>query len=380
MQLSLIELDRPGTAAGVFTRNAVTGAPVQLCRGRVGRNKIRGVLVNNKVANVCAPGGLESARRIASRLAELSGDEDESWLYASTGVIGWRIPEGEISAGLPELRDGLTDQKAVEFARGIMTTDRYPKIRTIEVGGARITGIVKGAGMIEPNMATMLAFLLTDADLPAAVLQRSLDTAVQDSFNALSVDGDQSTSDMALLLSSGEAGAVDAELFTEALTQLTMELARDLVRNGEGTAHVMQIKVEGARTKAEARGFGKAVANSPLVKTAVYGNDPNVGRILSAIGDYAGNSGIPLNLDRLKLSLGGHQVFSSGEFRLDPSLERRLSDYLQDCSFSSEQKGFPEHDEMVEIGIDLSDGDGAALVWGSDFSYEYIRENAEYRS
>ena len=381
MNLSLIELsDGKGVAAGVFTRNAFPGAPVLLCRERIDSPSIRGILVNNKVANVCAPGGFDDACRITESLAAAAGGKSEEWLYASTGVIGWKLPVPEIDASLPTLIKSLQAESALPAARGIMTTDRFPKIRSVPAGEATVLGIAKGAGMIEPNMATMLAFIMTDADLSREKLSRALGEVVEDSFNAVSVDGDQSTSDMCILLSSRRSPAPAYGDFVEALRQVCAGLARDIVRNGEGTSHVIEVAVSGARCREEARGYAKAVVNSPLVKTAIYGNDPNIGRLVSSLGDYAGNNGILLDGKALSIRLGGELIFSGGEFRISPELETRLSSYLEKKSFSPELKGYPEHDETVLIEIDLQSGTGSSRVWGSDLSYEYIRENAEYRS
>lgn len=381
MNLSLIELiDGTDSAAGVFTRNAFPGAPVLLCRERLEGSLIKGVLISNKVANVCAPGGFEDACRVTESLAEAAGGKPEQWLYASTGVIGWKLPVQEICTALPDLTNNLQSDSVLTAAKGIMTTDRFPKIRSAFAGDAIVVGIAKGAGMIEPNMATMLAFIMTDADLSRVDLARALHEAVEDSFNAISVDGDQSTSDMAVLLSSRKSTAPAYSDFVSALRQVCGGLAGDIVRNGEGTSHVIEVSVLGARNQREARGFAKAVVNSPLVKTAIYGNDPNIGRLVSSLGDYAGNSGIPLDRQALTIRLGDELIFASGEFRIFPELEKSLSAYLEKKSFSPELKGYPEHDERVLIEIDLQGGTGFARVWGSDLSYEYIRENAEYRS
>jgi glutamate N-acetyltransferase / amino-acid N-acetyltransferase len=381
MDLTLIELpDGTDAAAGIFTRNAFPGAPVILCRERIDGTGIRGILVNNKVANVCVSGGLADAKRVTSELARLTETGGQQWLYASTGVIGWKIPADGIAAELPGLLSGLQGVTALPAARGIMTTDRYPKLRSADIGGARIVGIAKGAGMIEPDMATMLTFILTDVDLPRDQLQRALVEAARDSFNAISVDGDQSTSDMALLLSSRRGEKVEYDAFLTALRQVCGDLARDIVRNGEGTSHLIEVRVRGASSDGEAKTLAKGVVNSPLVKTAVYGNDPNLGRIVSSLGDTAGSCNIEIRPEALSIRMGTRTIFSGGEFSLPPEAESELSAYMSENSFSSRQKGFPEHDGRVVIEIDLNSGNGSFRVWGSDLSYEYVRENAEYRS
>ena len=386
MDLTLIELSRPSSAvAGLFTRNAFPGVPVLLCRERIASGTVRGILVNNKVANVCAPGGLADARRVTAALAGLSGGGADEWLYASTGVIGWKIPADAIIENLPRLREAAQSESLLPAARSIMTTDRYPKLHSASVGNTRIVGIAKGAGMIEPDMATMLSFILTDADLPRELLQGALAEVVGDSFNAISVDGDQSTSDMSLLLSSRRAGEVDYGEFVAALREVTGKLARDIVRNGEGTGHVIQVRVSGAGNDQQAKHLAKGIINSPLVKTAIYGNDPNLGRLVAALGAAAGAMEISLDPMKLVIRIDTRVVFENGEFRLDPVTETELAAYLKKNSFDPEQKGYPEHDGQVVIGIDLQGGDerrnsGSFCAWGSDLSYEYIRENAEYRS
>ena len=373
MDLTLIELTRPSSAAaGLFTRNAFPGAPVLLCRERITSGTVRGILVNNKVANVCAPGGLADARRVTEALARLTGGSADEWLYASTGVIGWKIPADAIIENLPPLREAAQSESLLPAARSIMTTDRYPKLHSASVGNARIVGIAKGAGMIEPDLATMLSFILTDADLPRELLQRALAEVVDDSFNAISVDGDQSTSDMSLLLSSRQSDKVDFREFVAALREVTAKLARDIVRNGEGTAHVIEVRVSGADNDKQAKRLAKGIINSPLVKTAIYGNDPNLGRLVAALGAAAGAMEISLDPGKLVIRIDTRVVFENGEFRLDPETETELAAYLKKNSFDPEQKGYPEHDGQVVIGIDLQGGDeqydgGRFCAWEATF-------------
>ena len=381
MRLALICADQPtGSFAGVFTRNAFPGAPVILGRERLGEPLVRGILVNNKIANVRAASGLEDARRLTRSLGQQLGAPAEQLFSVSTGIIGWTLPMVEIEAALPALRDGLHDGSALDVAQAIMTTDSYPKVRRIDVGPGSILGIVKGAGMIEPDMATMLVFLLTDLAVSRDAARRALAHAVRDTFNCITVDGDMSTSDMALLLASGAAGDVGEQEFTEALSQLCGLLAQDVVRNGEGTGHVLQLEVRGLETPELARGVAKAVANSPLVKTALYGNDPNVGRLLSAVGDYLGTHGRSVNPDRVHIRVGAETVFARGAFRIDREKELRLSDYLKTTALNPRLTGYPQHQRCVEVTIDCGSGPAVATVWGSDLSDQYVHENADYRS
>ena len=381
MNVNLILLDKPSDSfAGIFTRNAFPGAPVILGKRRLEASLTRGVIINNKIANVCAPDGLESAEAILQTLASHGGGSKEEYFSSSTGVIGWRLPEAQIKAEIPGLLASLQSSSILEVARGIMTTDSYPKIRSAQIGDGRIVAIAKGAGMIEPNMATMLVFVLTDIDISKGSFQDVIRRSGEESFNRISVDGDQSTSDMILGFSSKEVRGIEASEFEEALSGLFSQLAQDVVRNGEGTGHVIEVRVEGTETDDQAVSLGKAVLNSPLVKTAIYGNDPNIGRILAAVGDYAGNYGIPVDIASLRITIGEELVFADRVFRMDRAREQSLSDYLKETSMKPELKGYPEHDKNVVLRIEVGGGPASQTVYGSDLSYEYIRENAEYRT
>ncbi len=383
MTLSLILLDEPSELfGGVFTQNAFPGAPVILGKERLSRRVTRGVLVNNRIANVCAIRGREKAERILSGLADSIGGEGTDFFSASTGVIGWTLPERAMLDGLHQLKDQLGGDADNLFpvSRGIMTTDAFPKVRSALAGTGMVTGTAKGAGMIEPNMATMLAFILTDVDIPRDTLRRILKRVAGETFNRISIDGDQSTSDMVLLFSSGMVKDADSAVFEESLYSVCNHLAEDLVRNGEGTGHVIRVQVKGAGNPVQAEGIGKAVINSPLVKTAIYGNDPNVGRIIMAVGDYAGNNGIPLVPDRVRILMGEEVIFNRGTFILDREKEKTLSAYLSSCALETENKKFPAHERTVDITLELGLGDGRCEVVGSDLSYQYVRENADYRT
>ncbi len=268
-------------------------------------------------------------------------------------------------------------------ARAIMTTDRYPKVRSRRVGAATVVGIAKGAGMIEPSMATMLAFLLTDAAVDRDTLQRLLSAAVRDSFNRISVDGDQSTSDMVLALSSQRTAEVPEEALGDAIAGVCRDLAGDIVRNGEGVEHVIRVTVRAPGTDEEAAAIGKAIVNSPLVKTAVNGCDPNVGRIVSAAGDHLGAQPDPPPLAGATVRLGGVTVYSRGAFQLDGSKEAALAAYLQERRIDH-TLDYPPHDRTVEIEVDFeapAAGRSAhAVVQGADLSHGYVTENADYRS
>jgi glutamate N-acetyltransferase/amino-acid N-acetyltransferase len=393
MKLALLALDRPTPAfAAVFTRNAFPGAPVLVGRGRLEQAGLGAVLINNKISNVCAPGGVEASERLCAETAALLGLQAREVLPSSTGVIGWRLPVEAMVGALPAAVASLQAASILPAAEAIMTTDLYPKVRRAELpGGASIVGIAKGAGMIEPDLATMLAYLVTDAAVDRAALRLALAEAVEASFNAISIDSDTSTSDTVVALASGAAGPVEAAAFRAGLTRVCRDLAEDVVRNGEGVRHVLRVTVRGAPDAASARRLGKAVVNSPLFKTAVAGNDPNVGRLVAALGKEAGARGIPLDPSRAVLTLGGERIVEGGLFRLDPATERRLAAHLQAAELYPQAPAadgitfrppvdYPPHERCVEIGVALGDGPGAAEVLGADLTHEYVTENADYRS
>ena len=393
MKLALLALERPTEAFGaVFTRNAFPGAPVLVGRRRLEAARLGAVLVNNKISNVCAPGGVEASERLCGEVAALLGLQPTEVLPSSTGVIGWRLPVDAMVRALPAAVASLQAESILPAADGIMTTDLYPKVRRVDLpGGASIVGIAKGAGMIEPNLATMLVYLLTDAAVDRATLRAALTAAVEVSFNAISIDSDTSTSDTVVALSSAAAGPVDPAAFRAGLTQVCRDLAEDVVRNGEGVRHVIRVSVRGAPDAAAARRLGKAVVNSPLFKTAVAGNDPNVGRLVMALGKEAGASAIPLDPARTRITLGGEPILEGGVFQLDRERERRLGAHLLAAELYPQAPAadgitfrpphdFPRHERAVEVEVALGDGPGAAEVLGADLTHEYITENADYRS
>jgi glutamate N-acetyltransferase/amino-acid N-acetyltransferase len=381
MNLTLILLDRATPEFGaVYTSNRFPGAPVLIGRERLGGPAVRGVLVNNKVANVCSPTGRADAERLCAAVGREVGSPAAAILPASTGVIGWSLPVEAMEAAIPGLVRAAAGGTALAAARGIMTTDRFPKLRSRAVGAGRLVGIAKGAGMIEPRMGTLLCFLMTDVSVGREELRAALGGAVARTLNRISVDSDQSTSDMAVLLSSGARGTVDPASFRAALHEVLAGLADDVVRNGEGTSHVLRVTVTGARDDEEAAGAGKALVNSPLVKTAVCGNDPNVGRLACAIGDWAGTAAPDLDPAAVVVRLAGEEVLAAGAFRLDAAREERLAAALRAAAFDPAARGFPAHDRCVELDVSLGGGSGAAVVLGADLSAEYVRENADYRS
>ncbi len=381
MNLSLICADEPTESfGGVFTRNAFPGAPVILGRRRMDEPSIQGIVINNKIANVRSATGIRDANRITEVLGRELQILPEKLLSVSTGIIGWKLPIPEIAGAIPELASGLHTGSALDVADAIMTTDSFPKVRRVDLGEGSLVGIAKGAGMVEPNMATMLVFLLTDVAVDRDTTRTLLKTSVDQSFNTISVDGDMSTSDMVLILSSGVKPPVSEAVLADALCELTSRLATDIVRNGEGTGHVIRVRVSGLPDNAGARAAAKAIVNSPLVKTAMYGNDPNVGRILSALGDYAGNAGLSIGPDKVRIEVGSESVYAAGAFEIDREKEIRLSEYLTSVALNPRLRGYPQHQRSVEIQIACENGAGEGEAIGADLSDQYVRENADYRT
>jgi len=391
MTLTLIALDKPSPDfAAVFTRNALPGAPVVIGRRRLDEPTLGAIIVNNKISNVRAPDGVATAERMCAGVAGALGMAPGQVLPSSTGVIGWRIPIESMLAAVPAAAATVGKRSILDAAQSIMTTDLYPKVRRASVGQGSIVGIAKGAGMIEPNMATMLVYLLTDLAIPRPSLRRMLPVAVDPSFNCISIDTDTSTSDTVVLLSSGAVPCTDEAAFARALATVCADLAEDVVRNGEGVRHVVRTIVRGAPSATLARALGKAVINAPLVKCAMAGNDPNVGRIIMAIGKHVGIHAPEVGLDNLRIALGGKTIYERGSFQLDPAVEKQLVEHLKQAELYQSVVpadgvfhpaiDFPPHERCVELDIDLGCGSASATVLGADLTHEYVSENADYRS
>jgi glutamate N-acetyltransferase/amino-acid N-acetyltransferase len=391
MTLTLIALEQPTeNFAAVFTRNALPGAPVIIGRRRLEAARWGAIIINNKISNVCAPDGEAAAEQLCAKVGELLDLPATAVLPSSTGVIGWSLPVEAILQALPAVMPQLHGDSILPAATGIMTTDLYPKIRRAEVAGGSIVGIAKGAGMIEPNLATMLVYILTDLAVPRAELRAMVTRVIGPSFNSISVDSDTSTSDTVAVVSSGKVPCPDLAAFETALATVCRDLAEDIVRNGEGIRHVIRVRVTGAADESVARTLGKAVVNAPLFKCAVAGNDPNVGRLVQAIGKHVGAAGLALDPARLRLRMGGIGIFAKGVFQLDPQKEVALVEHLKSAElYQSVIPGdgiyaaavdYPPHERCVEIEIDLGQGEGSAEVIGGDLTHEYVSENADYRS
>lgn len=377
LDLSLFVSDRPATAAGVFTQNLVKAAPVLLDRDRTPSARVRAVVANSGCANACTgQRGREEAERVTAMVAEaLSGAEaiaPDQVLMMSTGVIGHHLPLEKIAAGLPRVVADLADDAAAveRAARGIMTTDTVPKVRsrTVTIGGRTITvtGVAKGAAMIGPNMATMLAVVMTDAPVTPADAQAALSDAVVESFNCISVDGHTSTNDTVLLLANGAAGGEplagrELAAFRATLLEVCEDLAIAIPADGEGATHLITVEVHGCATRDDAIRIAKTIADSPLVKTAIAGADPNWGRVVSA----AGYAGVPFDPEQVDLLINGMLVYEKGT--PVPFDEHAVSDSIA-----------ASRDSMLLLI--LGEGTATARFWTTDLTAEYVRLNADYRT
>lgn len=374
LDLGAIVADEPAAAAAVLTRNRVRAAPVEIAQARVEGGRAQAILVNSGNANACTgKPGERATRGTTAAFATALGIGDELVLPASTGVIGALLPAEKIQSAIPRLVRSLAPTGWRDFARAIMTTDRGPKIaaRTLTLGGKRtahVLGIAKGAGMIHPNMATTLAFVVTDAAVPSAVLRRSLRAATDDTFNAITVDGETSTNDTIVALASGAAGGTpirkldrDARRFDDALREVLSDLAQMIVADGEGAMHVARIEVQGAANEAAARAAARRIATSLLVKTALHGRDPNWGRILSALG----TAGIAFDPSRVEIRFDDVTVVKKG-VTLGPTAEDRAREVMKRSRFT--------------ILVRLGPGRARAHYDTCDLGAEYVRINAGYRS
>lgn len=359
--LTLFVADADCAAAALFTRNQFPGAPVILGRETIKSGVLRAIVVNSKVSNVATgPAGGESARRMAAAAAAEAGTTADKVLVSSTGVIGVPLPIEKIEAGIRGIAAEL-GADPMPGALGIMTTDTHPKVLSTRVGAATITWIAKGAGMIEPNMATMLVYIFTDAAFDARTLDAMLRRAAHVSFNMLSIDTDTSTSDTCVLMASGKAGVVDAADFEAALTAGSVRMAEVIASDGEGAKHLIRVRVRGAESDADARLVAKSVVNSPLVKTMVAGADPNVGRLLMAIGKC-----FDATIDRTKTDawINGHEVVRAGVRG----------------SFDDDVVRGALGNDTVTIDIALGVGTAEATAFGCDLTGGYIDENTAYYS
>jgi glutamate N-acetyltransferase / amino-acid N-acetyltransferase len=378
--LTLIEVAPGSRVAGVFTRNRFCAAPVQVCQTNLaGGVGIRALVINTGIANAgTGELGLTNARATCAAVAELLGVAEEAVLPFSTGVILEHLPMDRLVAGLPAARDNLRVDGWFDAAHAIMTTDTLAKAvsRQVQIGGKTVTltGMSKGAGMIKPNMATMLGFVATDAVVAQPVLAALVKEAADLSFNSITVDGDTSTNDSFVVMATGAAGhaeiataeGADYAAFRAALIDISVLLAQAIVRDGEGATKFMTLVIQGGRGREECRRVGYAIGQSPLVKTAFFASDPNLGRILAAIG-YAGVEDLDVSRIKVWLGSGGEEVLVAGN-------GGRAESYREEAGARIMQA--PE----ITVRVDLARGDAAATLWTCDFSYDYVKINADYRS
>lgn len=371
--LGVIVCDVPASCAAVYTQNVFQAAPLQVTKQSIAvENKLQAVIVNSAYANACTgEQGLKDAYEMRKLCAETFGLHEHLVAVASTGVIGERLPIEKIRASIPKLKPTAEWDGAVDFQTAILTTDLVMKKTCYEtiVDGRVVTvaGAAKGSGMIHPNMATMLAFITTDANIPSDVLQDALRSITNVSFNQITVDGETSTNDMVIVMASGLAGNEplspqhpDWANFYEALRQTCEHLAKQIARDGEGATKLIEARVKGARTDEEAKWAAKHIVGSNLVKTAVYGADANWGRIIGAIG----HSGAYINPDCVDVWIGSIQMLKQS----------------QPVPFSEEEAKATLMEDVVVITVDLHLGEGEGIAWGCDLTYDYIKINASYRT
>ncbi|HEV3301105.1 MAG TPA: bifunctional glutamate N-acetyltransferase/amino-acid acetyltransferase ArgJ [Planctomycetaceae bacterium] len=370
LDLALFAADRPSTAVGVFTTNLVCGAPVKVSRSRLPRSTARGVVINSGNANACTgTRGDEDARWMTAEVAKRLDCSPEDVLVCSTGVIGRFLPREKLAAGIPAAAKQLASSPDAfrDAATAMMTTDTFAKVatRTRRIGTAdvRVSGVAKGAAMIAPNMATMLAVIMTDAALDQRQAETLLRHAVERSFNSISVDGHMSTSDTLLLLASNASQASPGNqglpAIEEMVDEVAIDLAQAIIRDAEGAGHFITLDVRGTRTREDALRIARAIADSPLVKTAIAGGDPNWGRIISA----AGYAGVPFREDDLSLEVNGVLLYKSG--------------MPTDFDAKSLSLGLRANRDVL-IELDLASGKEAVRFWTSDLTAEYVRLNADY--
>ena len=372
LDLALIYTEKEAAVAGVFTKNAVAAAPVIVSREVVKGGKAHAIVANAGCANACTgETGLANARKMAALAAAEVGCAPDEVLVGSTGIIGVNLPMDKLEAGIKAAAAELSEDGSKNAGNAIITTDTYSKACSceVEIGGqaVRFGAIAKGSGMIQPNMATMLCYITTDANISSQLMQKALSDIVEVSFNMISVDGDMSTNDTVLVLANGASGAAEItdgspeyDKFYATLKEICQELSKRIAADGEGATKFLTINVSGTKTFEDAKTVAMSIAKSPLVKTAFFGEDPNWGRVICAVG-YAG---IPMVPEKTVIKFGGVPVYANGlgaEFNEDDI-----------------HKVMAEHDIVIDVEMGM--GDAKATVWSCDFSYEYVKINGEYHT
>ena len=372
LDLALIYTEKEAAVAGVFTKNAVAAAPGIVSREVVKGGKAHAIVANAGCANACTgETGLANARKMAALAAAEVGCASDEVLVGSTGIIGVNLPMDKLEAGIKAAAAELSEDGSKNAGNAIITTDTYSKACSceVEIGGqaVRFGAIAKGSGMIQPNMATMLCYITTDANISSQLMQKALSEIVEVSFNMISVDGDMSTNDTVLVLANGASGAAEItdgspeyDKFYATLKEICQELSKRIAADGEGATKFLTINVSGTKTFEDAKTVAMSIAKSPLVKTAFFGEDPNWGRVICAVG-YAG---IPMVPEKTVIKFGGVPVYANGlgaEFNEDDI-----------------HKVMAEHDIVIDVEMGM--GDAKATVWSCDFSYEYVKINGEYHT
>ena len=357
---TLVRTEGPCAAAGVFTQSRFAGPSVIVSRRHVANHRANAVVVISKNANVAnGQAGMSDAMEVVDGVANALGCAAEDVLIASTGVIGRRYPMERVRAGLMNLPNNPHDVDALAVARGIMTTDTVPKVAEASAGAARVVGVAKGVGMIEPNMATLITLMFTDALIDGDELDQMFRRVIDKTFNCVSIDTDTSTSDTAIVMASGAAGKVDLAALESAMHEVALSLTKQVARDGEGAEKLIEVCVDSARDERQAKTIAKSIVNSPLVKTAIHGADPNWGRVAMAIGKC--HEFTDVSEDQVIIRFGSQEVFPTplGETDL-----RTLSDYMKGTD--------------VRIHVSLGTGSASATVWGCDLTDGYVRINADY--
>ncbi|CAM5229440.1 Arginine biosynthesis bifunctional protein ArgJ OS=Lysinibacillus sphaericus OX=1421 GN=argJ PE=3 SV=1 [Lysinibacillus sphaericus] len=361
LDFTVIMSSTVANAAAMFTQSKFCGAPIPIGKENVANGKLQCFVINSKNANVATgEEGIRNVQEIVNLVAQELAIAPENILPSSTGVIGHQLPMDKIKNGIINLKEQLVEGGLEKSAQAIMTTDTYPKCKICKVGNATLVGIAKGSGMIEPNMATMLSYFVTDAEIPAATLQTIFKEAVNHSFNMVSVDTDTSTSDTVAIMANGLAGKVDIKQFTEALNNMSIDLAKEIARDGEGATKLVEVTLNASSSFAQAKKVAKSIVNSPLVKTAIFGKDANWGRIAMAIGKCEDE--VDLNPENISIYFGETLIFQG---KPNDTVD---STVIQEYLYNSE----------IQIKVSLGLGKEEATVWGCDLSYDYFKINGSY--
>lgn len=361
LDFTVIMSSTVANAAAMFTQSRFCGAPIPIGKQNVANGKLQCFVINSKNANVATgEEGIRNVQEIVNLVAHELAIAPENILPSSTGVIGHQLPMDKIRNGIINLKEQLVEGGLEKSAQAIMTTDTYPKCKICKVGNATLVGIAKGSGMIEPNMATMLSYFVTDAEIPATTLQTIFKEAVNHSFNMVSVDTDTSTSDTVAIMANGLAGKVDIKQFTEALNNMSIDLAKEIARDGEGATKLVEVTVNESSSFVQAKKVAKSIVNSPLVKTAIFGKDANWGRIAMAIGKCEDE--VELNPENISIYFGETLIYQGKPIdSVDLSV---IQDYLENSE--------------IQIKVSLGLGKEEATVWGCDLSYDYVKINGSY--